>query len=106
MHAVIRRYANAARLIDTLDARQQEIETMLGSVPGFVAYHAVRSADALTTISVYTDRNGTDESTRLAADWVRQNVPSGAVTAPEVTEGEVFVHFQAPQTSGVGGARA
>jgi hypothetical protein len=103
MHAVLRRYENASTLIDVMDRRSQEVERVISSVPGFVAYHAVRSGNTLFTLSVCRDRSGTDETTRRAAQWLRENVPTGAPSAPEISEGEVFIGFGAPQ-AGIGHA--
>jgi hypothetical protein len=47
----------------------------------------------VATITVCRDKAGTDESIRRAADWVRQNVPAGAVGAPEITEGQTYIDF-------------
>ena len=90
MHGVVRRYRGASALADAMASRSQEVRDIIGAVPGFVAYYAVRSGDELATITVCDDRAGTQESSRRAAEWVRQNVPGTAVT-PEVVEGEVFV---------------
>ena len=30
---------------------------------------------------------------RRAAEWVRQNLTGGTAGAPEITEGEAFIHF-------------
>lgn len=58
------------------------------------------------TVSLCRDRAGTDETTRRAAQWVRDTLPAGAVGAPEITEGETFLDFAAPQTLGAGALRA
>ena len=100
MYAVLRRYTNAAKLVEAMERRSQGVEEILSSVPGFVAYHAIRSGDSLVTVSVCRDRSGTDETTRRAAQWVRENVPTGAPSAPEITDGEVFIGFGTPQKPG------
>ena len=105
MHAVIRRYTNAGTLIDEMNRRSNEVESIISSVPGFTAYHAVRVGDSLVTISIFRDRDGTEESTRRAAEWVRDNLPVGSVSPPEVTEGDVFIDFAAAHTAGVGATR-
>ena len=97
MYAVLRRYTNAAKLMDAMDQRRQEVEQILSSVPGFVAYHAIKSGDSLVTVSVCRDRSGTDETTRRAAKWVRENVPTGGPGAPEITEGDAFIGFGAAE---------
>ena len=105
MYAVIRRYTGAATLIDVLERSSQEIERLMSAVPGFVAYHAIRAGDTLVTVSVCQDRAGTDETTRRAAQWVRDNVPAGAVGAPEITAGEAILNFAASQTASAGAGR-
>ena len=91
MHGVVRRYRGASALTDALAGRSQEVRDLIGGVPGFVAYYAVRSGDELATVTVCEDRAGTRESSRRAAEWVRQNLPGEAAVAPEVVEGEVFI---------------
>lgn len=96
MYAVTRRYTGAATLIQALDRAPQDVERLMTAVPGFVAYHAIRAGDTLVTVSICQDRAGTDETTRRAAEWVRDNLPAGSVGAPEVTAGEAFLNFAAP----------
>ena len=74
---------------------QHEVEQLLSSVPGFIAYHGIRSGDSLMTITICHDAEGTAESTRRAADWVRKNLPADAITAPEITDGDAFLSFTA-----------
>src|SRR5205085_9505305 len=100
MYAVLRRYTKAAKLVEAMDRKSQGVQEILSSVPGFIAYHAIKSGDSLVTVSVCRDRSGTDETTRRAAQWVRENVPTGAPSAPEITDGEVFISFAAPQKAG------
>ena len=61
-------------------------------VPGFVAYYATR-AGALTSVTVCETQAGTQESTRRASDWVKQNLTGASIAAPQITEGETFVQF-------------
>ena len=59
----------------------------------FVAYYLVKTSDGTASISVFEDQAGTDESTRLAAAFVKENVASVAGDPPEVLEGETVIHF-------------
>ena len=94
MYAVVRRYTNEGQLADALVQRQQEVEELLRGVPGFRAYYALRANDGtVATITVCDDQAGTSESTRRAAEWVRQNMSGAAITPPEVSEGETFLNF-------------
>jgi hypothetical protein len=93
MHAVVRRYRGASALNNLLAQRSQDVEQLLSEVPGFVAYFAIRTDDELATVTVCEDQAGTQESSRRAAEWVRQNLTGGSVAAPEITEGEAFIQF-------------
>jgi hypothetical protein len=92
MYATVRRYKNAKALSDAMSARTDEVRKLISAVPGFVNYFAIRDGDAVTSVSVYDDKAGCDESTRLAGEWVRTNV-SPLPGSPEVSGGEVFVTF-------------
>jgi hypothetical protein len=89
MYAVVRRYENASALGTALLAHQQEVFDLISAVPGFVTYYAIGEDGVLATVTVCQDKAGTDESTRLAAEWVRANLAGGVVAPPEVTEGTV-----------------
>ncbi len=94
MYAVVRRYTGGGQLADALAQRRQEVEQILTGVPGFRSYYALRSSDGtVATITVCDDQAGTQESTRRAADWVRQNITGASISPPEVTEGETFLNF-------------
>ena len=91
MYIVVRTWANAGALADAIQEKEQEVTDLLSGVPGFAAYYASRSGDTLTTVTVCETQAGTQESTRLAADWVRRNLPGASIGAPQISEGEVFL---------------
>jgi hypothetical protein len=94
MYVVVRRWSNASALVDAMQQHEQEVRDIISGVPGFIAYYAVRDGDSLTSVTVCHDRAGTQESTRAAGEWVRQNVANaGSIGAPEITEGESFIQF-------------
>ena len=93
-HVVVRRWSGAAQLIGEMERRKDEVERLIRQAPGFGAYYAVRTgSDGLVSITVCDDKAGTDESSRLAREWVQQNVPGLTMGAPEVTDGEAFIEF-------------
>ena len=92
MYVTIRRYKNADALAETMTAKKDEVVQLIKGVPGFVAYYATRDGDTMTSVSVYNDKAGGDESTRRAGEWVRANV-SSLPSSPDVSGGEVFVNF-------------
>ena len=103
MHAPVRRWNGSQKLIEEMASRRDDVERVIAGSPGFVAYHAIRSGDTLISITICQDKAGTDESTRLATAWVRENLPRDAVEGltPEITDGEAFISFGSPQRIGV-----
>ena len=93
MHAVIRHYKGNAQLFDELEQRTADVEKLMRGVSGFVRYVLVRTADGGFSVSVFEDRAGTDESTRVAGAWIRENLPESVVSRPEVTEGGAILHL-------------
>lgn len=94
MHAVVRSYSGpgASELFDLLGQREEDVKNLIGGVPGFVSYTAFRSGDGGTTVTVCQDKTGTDESSRRAAEWVKENV-SSPTNPPMITEGSTVLQF-------------
>ena len=92
MYATVRRYKNAAALAEAMAAKSNDVKALLTGIPGFVSYYATRDGDTVTSISIYNDEAGCDESTRRARDWVQANVKS-MPSAPDVSSGEIFLNF-------------
>ncbi len=94
MFVVVRSYTGQGgrELLDLLGQRQQDVKDLIGGVPGFVSYAAFRSGDGGMTVTVCQDKAGTDESSRRAAEWVKENV-STDVSPPTITEGDTVLHF-------------
>jgi hypothetical protein len=80
-------------LADAMMKSQDEIKQLVSTVPGFVAYYAFRAGNSVTSVTICKDKAGTDESTRRAATWVKENVAAGAVKPPAINEGDTFVQF-------------
>jgi hypothetical protein len=94
MYAVVRSYSGqgASELFDLLEQREQDIKSLIGGVPGFVSYVAFRSGDGGMTMTVSEDKSGADESSRRAAEWVKENL-STAGDPPTITEGSTVLRF-------------
>jgi hypothetical protein len=94
MHAVVRTWSGqgASELFDLLGQREGEVRELISGVPGFVSYAAVRTGDGGMTVTVCEDKEGTDESSRRAADWVKENV-SGTADPPTISEGDTVLQF-------------
>jgi hypothetical protein len=94
MYMVVRTYSGsgASELFDLLGQREQEIRDLIGGVPGFAGYAAIRKGDGGITVTLCEDKAGTDESSQRAADWVKENV-TAEISAPEITEGDTVLQF-------------
>ena len=95
MKAVIRKYSGkgAKELIDVLEQRAAELDSVMGSVEGLVTYTLVRSGDGGFSVTVCQDQAGLDESTQKAKDWIAKNAANTGVAAPEVIVGSVIKHL-------------
>lgn len=94
MYVVVRSYSGqgASELFDLLAQREEDVKAIISGVSGFTSYAAFRSGDGGATVTICEDKAGTDESTRRAADWVKENV-STTVNPPAITEGSTILHF-------------
>ncbi|MGA7452493.1 MAG: hypothetical protein WBW73_14795 [Rhodoplanes sp.] len=94
VYAVVRTYsgAGAKDLFDLLERRKSEVEAVMRSVPGLVSYTLVRSGDGGTAVTVCEDKAGAEESTRVAREWIRQNMPD-IDWPPTIEEGSVVVQI-------------
>jgi predicted transcriptional regulator len=94
MYGTIRQYTGASELVEKLHSDQANVAELLRAAPGFVAYYAIRTDDGVATVSICDDKAGAEETTRIAAKYVRDNLSDGgssAVGAPRVSGGEIIV---------------
>jgi hypothetical protein len=94
MHVAIRTYSGqgASELFDALAEREQDVKALISTVSGFVSYQAFRTDGGGQTVTVCQDKDGTDESSRRAAEWVKENI-GVTVDPPVLTEGSAVLHF-------------
>ena len=96
MHAVVRNYSGkgAKELFDILEKNKAEVERLIRAVKGFVSYSLVRTADGGFSVSVYQDKTGTDESLRVARDWIGKNAGHTGIAAPTISEGVTVLQLK------------
>jgi hypothetical protein len=71
----------------------EEFIPIIKDADGFLAYYVVNvGAGEVATVSVFEDQVGAEESIRMAADWIRQNLAALLPNPPEITAGEVVTH--------------
>ena len=94
MHVAIRRYQTDPASVDEIMRHVNEgFIPIIKDAEGFLAYYALNAgAGKIATVSVFEDQAGAEESIRMAADWVRQNLAALLPDPPEITEGEVGAH--------------
>jgi hypothetical protein len=101
MYTVIRSYTGSPTLADDLKKRSKDIETEIRSVSGFIAYYLVKTSNGMASITVCETQSGCDESTRRAANWLRQNMPNLNIGTPEIISGELAFKFATYKTTTV-----
>ncbi len=101
MHATVRRYdgVDETRRDELTKKVNEALIPRLSKLPGFSGYYLVEAgAGVITSVSLFDSQEHADESTRLAATWIRDEKLEGALpNPPKITFGEVI----AQKTNGV-----
>lgn len=95
MHVTVRRYQEVRGGLDDALRRHftEGFIPIIQKASGFIAYYALDPGDGgLVTISVFGNAAQAEESTRMAADYIRENLADRFSAPPEVTSGEVVAH--------------
>ncbi len=94
MYAVVRHYTGqgASQLFDALEGRKEDVETVIRAVPGLVSYTMMRTGDGGISVTVCQDKAGTDESVRVAREWIGQNI-TAQTNPPVISEGNTIVQL-------------
>ncbi len=96
MHAIVRRYEG----IDTnrTDELKRKVDDRLmpslTQLPGFGGYFLIEAGDGvMSSINFFDTSAQAEESTRVVANWLREEKLETAVpNPPKITGGEVIVH--------------
>ena len=96
MYAVIRTYlgAGAKQLFERLEERKADVEATLRTVPSLVSYTLLNTGDGGTSVTVCTDKAGSDASLEVARHWIQKNASDIHANPPIVTEGPVIVQIK------------
>ena len=96
MHATIKRYEGVDKSrTDELTKRVGEsLLPRLSKLPGFSGYYLIEAGNGvMSSIGFFDTSAQADESTRVAASWVRDEKLERALpNPPKITGGEVVVH--------------
>jgi hypothetical protein len=82
------------KLIDLIEQNKTEVEGLLRGIKGFDSYCLVRTARGGFSVSVYEDKAGTEESVRVARDWIAKNAGKLGTARPSVSEGTVVFQLK------------
>lgn len=108
MYTVIRRYRIDPKNADAVSERVRSgFVPIIRNAPGFIEYCWVSAGpgEALS-IGVFQDEAGAKESTRLAAEFVKNNIAALLPNPPEIVSGEVVVReVRGADAAGQPGAR-
>ena len=96
MHATVKRYEGVDKSrTDELTKRVGEsLLPRLSELPGFSGYYLIEAGEGvMRSISFFDTSAQADESTRVAATWVRdEKLETALPNSPKISGGEVIVH--------------
>ena len=96
MHATMRRYEGVDQS-RTDELKRKVTETLvprLSELPGFSGYYLVDTGNGvMSSIGIFETAAQGDESSRVAAGWVRdEKLESALPNPPKLTSGEIIAH--------------
>jgi len=96
MHATVRRYegVDQSRTVELTKKVGETLLPSLSKLPGFEGYYLIEAGNGvMSSIGFFDTSAHADESTRVAASWVREEKLETALpNEPKITDGEVIVH--------------
>jgi len=93
MYATVRRYVGVTDPSEAGRRVNEGFVPLISTVPGFVAYYWVDAGGGvMISTSIFENQSGAEESTKRAADYVREKMASLLPKPPQITAGEVVAH--------------
>jgi hypothetical protein len=96
MYGTVRRYegVDESRTDELTRKVDETLIPRLSKLPGFGGYFLIEAGNGIiTSISLFETSAQADESTRIAANWVREEKLERAIpNPPKVTTGKVTAH--------------
>jgi hypothetical protein len=96
MHAIVRRYEGIdTKRTDELKRKVDDsLMPSLTKLPGFGGYFLIEAGDGvMSSINFFDTSAQAEESSRVVANWLREEKLETAVpNPPKITGGEVIVH--------------
>jgi uncharacterized protein involved in tolerance to divalent cations len=86
----VRRYEGVTDTKEAERVVQERFVPLISKLPGFISYYWTDAgSNVMISVSVYTTKEAEEESTRLAADFVKQHMTALLPNPPRVTAGHV-----------------
>jgi hypothetical protein len=96
MHATVRRYegVDESRTPELTKKVGETLMPKLSKLPGFSGYYLIEGENGImTSIGLFDTSTQAADSTRVAADWVRdEKLETALPNPPKVTDGKVIAH--------------
>ena len=96
MHATVRRYegVDQGRTDELVKKVDDTLLPSLSKLPGFEGYYLIQAGNGvMSSVGIFETSTQADESTRLVANWVRdEKLETALPNPPKITGGEVIAH--------------
>jgi hypothetical protein len=96
MHATVRRYegVDESRTAELTRKAGETLMPSLSKLPGFNGYYLIEADNGImTSIDLFETSTQASDSTRVAAEWIRdEQLESALPNPPKVTDGKVVAH--------------
>ena len=86
----VRRYEGVTDTKKAAQVVEEGFVPLISKLPGFISYYWTDAGNnVMISVSVYTNKEAEEESTRIAADFVKQHMVALLPNPPRVTAGHV-----------------
>ena len=96
MHATVRRYegVDKSRTDELAKKVDESLMPRLSELPGFGGYYLIEAGNGVvSSLGLFETAEQGDESTKVAATWVRdEKLESAFPNPPKITSGKVVTH--------------
>jgi hypothetical protein len=96
MHATVRRYegVDQGRTDELVKKVDETLLPSLSKLPGFEGYYLIEAGNGvMSSVGFFDTSTQADESTRVAANWVRdEKLETALPNPPKITDGKVIAH--------------
>ena len=96
MHATIRRYdgVDQNRTVELTGKVNETLVPKLSKLQGFKGFYMIEAGNGIiSSVGIFETSEQADESTKLAASWIRdEKLETALPNPPKITTGKVLTH--------------